>query len=233
MTSRGTPWRGQALPLPAQPRACLQKRTGRKSLGWGTETKGGCERGCLEKKKMEKTKRFPSGSCPLSHTVLGYCLIIFGLQSRFPKTSSCAEGARSLHPRWLSPLRQGYPCTLPLPLPQSEGLTDFLGSSLQGKYIYLYIIYIFVCVLSPPTHTHIHISTRTHSLVRLRQPGYAFTSPPTRGKGWERQPIPWGCAFAFSSPTPKARGSPLLVRKAAGRWELATSAAPCQTHLEK
>lgn len=165
-----------------------------------------------------KKKKFPSGSCPLSHIVLGYCLIIFGLQSRFPKTSSCAEGARSLHPRWPSPLCQGHPRTLPLPLPQSEGLTDFLGSSLQGKYIYLYIIYIFVCVLSPPAHTHIHISTRTHSLVRLRRPGYAFTSPPTRGKGWERQPIPWGCAFAFSSPTPQSKGQPPPCEKSS--WKM-------------
>ena len=71
----------------------------------------------------------------ISYVVLGYFLFFvffffFGLESRFPETSGCADSAGSLHPQWPSPLRKGCPRPLPLPLPQSEGLRDLLGSLL-------------------------------------------------------------------------------------------------------
>lgn len=92
-----------------------------------------------------------------------------------------------------------------------------------------------MCVSSPPTHTHIHIATRTHSLVRLRRPGCrAHLTSHARERMGKTTPFPGVVLLLLPPPPPKTRGQPpFLVRKAAGRWELATSTAPCQTHLRE
>lgn len=86
----------------------------------------------------------------------------------------------------------------------------------------------------PPTRIYILLLALTHSCACGGRAA-ALTSPPTPGKGWERQPRSLGLCFCFFLPHPPKRGGspPLLVRKAAGRWELATSTAPCQTHLRE
>lgn len=123
----------------------------------------------------------------------------------------------------------------PCPLPRSEGVTDLLGSFASRKiYLSIYNIYICVCLIT--THPHAYTYCYSHSLTRAPAAAGLPRSPhlPRQGKDGKGNPVPWGCAFASSSPTPKTRGQPpLLVRKAAGRWELATSTAPCQTHLRE
>lgn len=121
-------------------------------------------KGAFREKKKEK-KRFPSGSCPLSHTVLGYCLIIFGLQSRFPKTSGCAEGAGSLHPRWPSP--PGPRISSPLaPAPPSIRGPNRFPRIFASRKIYLFIYNIYICVCLITTHPHAYTYFYSHSLTR-------------------------------------------------------------------
>lgn len=96
----------------------------------------------------------------------------------------------------------------PCPLPRSEGLTDLLGSFASRKiYLSIYNIYICVCLIT--THPHAYTYCYSHSLTRAPAAAGLPRSPhlPREGKDGKDNPIPWGCAFVSSSPTPQNEGA--------------------------